>query len=48
MQLNSETSPIEPEKERDLTSLYQYIATNICLIKHSFHKEKPNKKGKTV
>ena len=27
---------------------YQYIAIHNCLIKQSFHKEKPNKKGKTV
>jgi transglutaminase/protease-like cytokinesis protein 3 len=48
MQLNSGPSPIEQEKERDFICLYHYIATNISLIKQSFHKEKPNKKGKTM
>jgi len=46
MQLNSGPSPIEPEEERDLFCLY--MATNICLIKQSFHKEKPNKNRKAV
>jgi hypothetical protein len=47
MQLNSGPSPIEPEKERNLISLYQCIATNSCLIKQFSQGKTKQKMEKT-